>query len=50
MFEAPAEETENQAACQVILTNFPLAFEELSELQRNDPDLRSGERLNKGTW
>jgi hypothetical protein len=39
MFETPSDEVVNQVSCSLTLTNFPLAFHELSELQRQDHEL-----------
>jgi hypothetical protein len=39
MFDPPSEEPVKQALCQLNLTNFPLAFHELSQLQRKDVEL-----------
>jgi hypothetical protein len=39
MFETPSDEVVNQVSCSLTLMNFPLAFHELSELQRQDPGL-----------
>ena len=39
MFESSASETPNQVECHLTLTNFPLAFQELGQLQKDDPVL-----------
>jgi hypothetical protein len=40
MFESPSSEVPNQMECLLALTNFPLAFCEFGQLQREDPVLR----------
>jgi hypothetical protein len=39
MFDTPPDEVPNQVSCQLTLTNFPLAFVELSHLQRQYVEL-----------
>jgi len=39
MFEAPLPEATNPEACHLTLTAFPLVFQELGQLQREDPVL-----------
>ena len=39
MFEVPPREAPNPEVCHLTLTAFPLAFQELGKLQREDPVL-----------
>jgi hypothetical protein len=50
IFDSPSEgEEQDTASCQVTLTNFPLVFNELGDLQRQDPALVGiMEQLDRG--
>jgi hypothetical protein len=39
MFESSTSETLNQVECHITLTNFPLAFHDVGQLQKEDPVL-----------
>jgi transposase InsO family protein len=57
MFEVPTDGDSSPVNCNVALTEFPLAFQDLKALQSQDPDLshtirrlRDGESVEAYTW
>jgi transposase InsO family protein len=57
MFEVPVEDELRHSKCNVALTEFPLAFQDLKVLQSQDPDLsqivrrlKDGEGLDQYIW
>jgi hypothetical protein len=39
MFETPPQQENIQAGCHLVLTDFPLTFQDLAKLQQEDPVL-----------